>query len=67
MVQLPWSDFFKKKIQFTKYLGLSLGVNRMWAQRNDHASKRECVDSFNICPKRTILGEEKSNLITLLS
>jgi hypothetical protein len=50
MVQLPWSDFLK--YQFTKPLGPSLGVNQIWAKRNDHAPKSECVDSFKICPKR---------------
>ena len=29
--------------QFTKPLGPSLGVNRMWTKRNDHAPKNECA------------------------
>ena len=36
------SDFLKN--QFTKLLGSSLGVNRMWTKRNHHAPKSECVD-----------------------
>ena len=47
MVQLPWSDFFKNK-QFTKPLGPSLGVSRMWTERNDHALKSKCADFFLI-------------------
>ena len=41
MFQLPWSDFLK--LQFTKRVGPSLGVNQMWTKRNDHAPKNECV------------------------
>ena len=41
------------KNQFTKPLGPSLGVNRMFTKKNDHAPKSECADFFfNICPKR---------------
>ena len=29
-----------------KALGPSLGVNRMWTKKNDHAPKSECVDFF---------------------
>ena len=43
MVQLPQSDFLKKK-QFPKPLGPSLGVKRTWTKRNDHTPKSECVD-----------------------
>jgi hypothetical protein len=28
----------------------------MGTKRNDHAPENECVDCFNICPKRAILG-----------
>ena len=64
---IHWSDFLKKSI--TKPLGPSLGVNRMWTKRNDHATKSECVDFFNICPKRVVLkeGRKKSSLIFRLS
>ena len=31
-----------------KALGPSLGVNRMWTKKNDHASKSECADFFLI-------------------
>jgi len=27
-------------------LGPSLGVNRMWTKKNDHAPKSECVEFF---------------------
>jgi hypothetical protein len=61
---LPWSNFhgpiFVKinKNQFTKPLGPSLGVNRVWTKRNNYAPKIECVGFFNICPKRTILEKQ---------
>ena len=29
-----------------KALGPSLGINRMWTKKNDHAPKNECVDFF---------------------
>ena len=32
----------------SKFLGPSLGVNRMWTKNNDHAPKCECVDVFLI-------------------
>ena len=46
-----WSNFHspifeEKQNQFTKCLGPSLGVNRMWTKTN------ECVDFFNICSKK---------------
>jgi hypothetical protein len=44
---LPWSNFHgpisSKKNQVTKPLGPSLGVNRMWTKRSDHAPESECV------------------------
>ena len=59
--------FFFKKNQFAKPLGPSLGVNRMWIERNDHAPKSECADFFNICPKRVILKKNTSLIIPLSS
>ena len=41
MVQLPWSDFLTNQV--TKPLGPSLGVNRMWTQRNDMHEKVNVV------------------------
>jgi hypothetical protein len=35
----PTSMVLSSKNQFTKPLGPSLGVNRMWTKRNDHAPK----------------------------
>ena len=70
MVQLPWSDFLKKKHQqqFTKRLGPSLGANWMWTKRNDRASKKMNVLHFcNICPSREILKKKRSSLTILLS
>ena len=64
MVQFAWSHFLIN--QFTKPLGLSLGVNQMWTKKNDHAPKSECYDLFNICPKRAFL-KKNSSLIILLS
>ena len=49
-----WSNFhgpISLKNQLTKSLGPSVGVNRMWTKRYDHALKRECVDFFNIVSK----------------
>jgi hypothetical protein len=31
----------------------------MWTKRNNHASKHECVDSFNICPKEAVFKKNK--------
>ena len=62
MVQLSWSNFLKN--QFTKPLGPSLGLSRMWTKRNDHAPKSECVDFFNICPKKAVL--KKNSSLTIL-
>ena len=64
-VQLPWSIFSWK--QFTKPLGLSLGVNRMWTKKNDHAQKVDVLKKINICSKRAVLKKEKSSLTILLS
>ena len=61
MVQLPWSDLLKTN-QFTKPLGPSLDVNRMWTKRNDHAPKSECANLnfyFNIYQKGHFWEEEK--------
>ena len=46
----PWSDFLKN--QFIQSLGSSLGVNRMWIKRNDHAPKSECADFLSRRPKK---------------
>jgi hypothetical protein len=40
-------------------VGPSLGVNKMWIKRNDHAPKSECVDYSNICPKKAVLEKIK--------
>ena len=45
----------------------SLGVNRMWTKRNDCAPKSECVDFYNICPKRVFLDFFPSSTILLSS
>ena len=38
-------QFLKKKIKkFTKPLGPSLGGNRVWTKRNDHAPTIKCVN-----------------------
>ena len=52
-----WPYFMVRylKDQYTKSLGPSLGVNRLWTKMNDHAPKSECADFFNICRKRAIL------------
>jgi hypothetical protein len=31
----------------------------MWTKRNDHAARSECVDFFNISPKKDVLGKIK--------
>ena len=49
MVYTSRSEFLKK--WFTKPLGPSLGVNRMWTKRNDHAARSGWAYSFNISPK----------------
>ena len=57
-----WSKFHdlnSLKNQFTKLLGPSLGVNRMWTKSNDRALKNQCVDFFNICSKWGILKTKR--------
>ena len=53
MVTLLWSNYFINV--FSKPLGLSLGVNRTWTKRSDHAPKSGCADFFLICSKRLVL------------
>ena len=53
--------------QFAKCLGPSLGVNRMWTKKNDHAPKNECADFLNICPKKENLKRKNSSLIIFFS
>jgi hypothetical protein len=36
------------KIFFSWFMGPSLGVNRMWTMKNDHAPKSGGVNFFNI-------------------
>jgi hypothetical protein len=55
----PWSDlmaqlsWFKSlNNQFTKPLSPSLGVNRMWTKRSDHAPKSECADFIQYMVKK---------------
>ena len=56
------------KNQFTKPLGLSLGVNQMRTKKNDLAPKSEFVDFYLFkCSKMAILEKKKSSLIVLLS
>ena len=40
-------------------MGPSLGVNRMWTMKNDHAPKNGGADFFNICPKKAIKFAKK--------
>ena len=42
---------FLKMINLQSLLGLSL-VNQIWTTRNDHAPKSDCVDFFDLCPKK---------------
>ena len=65
MVRLSWSDFIKKLV--LRALGPSLGVNRMWTKKSDHAPKSEDADYFNTCPKRAILEKKFESLTILLS
>ena len=51
-----WSEFIKIVL---RALGPSLGVNRMWTKKSDHAPKNEGDDVFNTCPKRAILEKIK--------
>ena len=48
-----WSDFLKKLV--LKALGPSLGVNRMWTKKNDHAPKRTFLKKIQICPFSCLL------------
>ena len=53
-----WShyhDLIFKKMQFLKALDPSLGVNRTWTKRSDHALESGFSFMY-ICPKRTFLG-----------
>ena len=53
----PWSNFHGPipwEINLQTLLGPSLGVNYMWAERNNHTPKSECANFFNICPKRVV-------------
>jgi hypothetical protein len=50
--------WFLYKNQFTKLLGPSLGVNRMWTKRNDHAPKvKNLIDFFKYMSRNDIFGE----------
>ena len=52
-----------------KAFGPSLGVTRMWIERNDHAPKSECVEIFQHMPKKGNFDKEKekSSLSIVLS
>jgi hypothetical protein len=66
MVQLSWLDFLIIN-KFTKPLGPSLGVDRMWTKRNDHAPKMNVLDFFKMyMPKRVVLGENYKSRMTIL-
>ena len=55
MTFFQWSNSLGpilKKTLSTKYLGFSLGVNRMWTKRNEHAPKSKCADFFKYIPKK---------------
>ena len=58
MVYISWSEFLKK--WFTKPLGPSLGVNRMWIKRNDRAPKNNRDEFiFWIYARRSRFWERK--------
>jgi hypothetical protein len=57
MVQLPWSNFFKNKIE--KSLGPSLGVKKMWIKRNDHAPKMNLWIFLIYAQEKVVLKEKK--------
>lgn len=42
-----------KEINFTKFVGPSLGVNPMWTKRTDHSPKMNMLIFFNMRPKMT--------------
>ena len=52
-----WSNFLKKSI--LKALSPSLGVNRMWTKKNDHAPKSECADFILIYAQKGHFWKEK--------
>jgi hypothetical protein len=58
MVRLDGPISMVSNNQFIKFLGSSLGVNRMWTERIDHALKSGCVEFFNVCSKRAILEKK---------
>jgi hypothetical protein len=41
---------------FLKPLNPSLGVNRTWAKKSDHAPLGGSAHFFNICPQRAVWG-----------
>jgi hypothetical protein len=53
MVQLPWSDLFKKSIYkiFGPLTGWKSNVDQ---EGNDHEPKSEHLDFFNTCLKRAV-------------
>ena len=58
MAFFPWPNFhgqFFFKLQILKPLGMSVGVNRAWTKRSDHAPRSRFIDFFNTCPKREVL------------
>jgi hypothetical protein len=59
-----WSDFLKN--QSLKFLGSSLGVNRMWIKKNDHAPRSACV-VFLVNVQKGQFFNNNSSLIILLS
>ena len=58
----PTSMVRLHKILVLRALGPSLGVNRMWTKKSDHAPKSEGVDYFNTCPKKATVEGEKSQV-----
>jgi hypothetical protein len=54
-----WMFWFLYKNQFTKFLGPSLGVNRMWTKRNDHTPKvKNLIDFFKYMSRNGSFGEK---------
>ena len=71
----PWKMAFVKWFEFMarlhqnlvlRALGPSLGVNRMWIKKSDHAPKYEGVNFFNTCPKRAIFEKNQVWLFSCL-
>ena len=65
MTFFQWSNSLGpilKKTLSTKYLGFSLGVNRMWTKRNEHAPKSKCADFFKYIPKKGKFETKNSSL-----